>query len=400
MRAGAVIERRWEEDFPLSPELRVLLACARTVVDGSRVDEFRLALAACPDAGRLVEEAVAQVMLGHLHRMATVEPETAGPVLGDRLAGLQRASAHRCLRQTGHLLRLLESLRAAGVDAMPYKGPAWAARLYGDVTLRSWVDLDILMAYEQVAAARDVLLAGGYVDGSPYAQEILRRKRGGWGEIPLTAPASDVHVELHWEITAGFSGRSLRPEAVFGRAGKLRLLEREVTTPCSADCLVMSCINGAKDRWNTVEALLGLATQVSVISSQECLQALDIAREAGCLRRVVASLAHVCGVFDMAVPAAVTEALDRDRTARSLVRSLDPGSLAPGSSGGPRRELTAKFWRFATEDSEAAAIWHGAVRFFLPGPEDWAWLSLPAWAGWLYYVLRPFRLAVKWTKRL
>jgi len=40
------------------------------------------------------------------------------------------------------------------------------------------------------------------------------------------------------------------------------------------------------------------------------------------------------------------------------------------------------------------------VRFFRPGPEDWDSLALPGWAEWLYYLLRPPRLALKWLKRL
>jgi hypothetical protein len=67
---------------------------------------------------------------------------------------------------------------------------------------------------------------------------------------------------------------------------------------------------------------------------------------------------------------------------------------------GTRTELARLAWRFATEDSIAAAVWHAATRFFRPSPEDWEWIALPAGMFWLYRLLRPARLAVKWAKRL
>jgi hypothetical protein len=413
MSTAPALERPWAEDPALTLELRTLLACARAVVDPRHLAEFRANLAACRDAELLCGTAVAQGMLGHLHRLATagpdmaqtapgVTPESPGvdPVLVSRLTELQRLSAHRSLRQTGHLLRLLERLRAAGVQAMPYKGPAWAERLYGDVALRSWADLDLLVAYDQVASARETLLANGFVDSSSFNARILARERGGWGEVAFTAVDQDVHVELHWEITAGFSGRSLRPESLFARAGHLSLLGRDVVSVSAVDCLVMTCVNGTKDRWDKVEGLLGLAVQVPAMTSAMWQDAAATARKAGCTRRVTISVAHACRVFGLQTPPEVAEALGRDFVARALLRSVTPDSLNRGSLKGSRRELAMKSWRFATEDSVTVGIWHGAVRFFRPGPEDWDWIALPSWAEWLYRALRPARLAVKWAKRL
>ena len=56
-------------------------------------------------------------------------------------------------------------------------------------------------------------------------------------------------------------------------------------------------------------------------------------------------------------------------------------------------------WSIVTEDSAGASAQHAALRFFRPGPEDWRTVALPAGADWLYWVLRPPRLALKWAKR-
>lgn len=403
MSTPPAAEYSWPGEAGLYPELRALVACARAVIHPERAEQSHAAAAGCVDPEALCRAAIAQGMLGHLHRLV-IEAEMrtgAGPsALGARLAELQRLSAQRNLRQTAHLLRILDQMRGAGVRVMPYKGPVWAERLYGDVTLRSWADLDLLVTYDQVAAARATLLSDGFVDAVAYNAKLSSRRRGGWGEVAFSSAGQGPHVEVHWEITGGFGGRSLEPEVLFARAERLRLLEREVLCPSPGDCLVISCINGTKDRWRKLETILGVAVQIPAINADAWQEVLPTARDAGCLRRVVIGVAHACRVLDLTVPAHVAHALARDRVARALLRSLDAGSLGSDPLEGSREELAAKFWRFATEDSVARGLWHAEVRFFRPGPEDWSWISLPSWAEWLYRVLRPFRLAAKWAKRL
>jgi hypothetical protein len=399
----------------LSVEVHALLACARAVLDQREFAASRVALAACPSADRLCEAAVTHGMLGHVHRLVTADHASIEPLAADeaglptpvvdprlvqRLTELQSLSARRNLRQTGHLLRILEHLQAADVEGMPIKGPAWAECLYGDIALRSWVDLDVLIRYDQIAASREVLLAHGFVDGNPFNPRLARLRRGGWGQVALRTPDQAVTLELHWEVTAGFSAGSLQADSLFLRADRLQLLGQEVPTPCPTDRLLITCLNGTRDRWDSVEGLLGLAVQVREAGGLSWPQVLGAAQAAGCRRRVTVGISHVSRLFGLEIPSEIEEALARDSVARALVRSLEEDSLDRGSPKDRRRRLTAISWRSATEDSLANGLRHAAVRFFRPGPEDWEALALPPRAEWLHYLLRPFLLAVKWAKRL
>ena len=400
-RGASAIDRTWDEGASLSCELRALLACARWVLDRDRRPEALVALEACADVDRLCKTAVTHGMLGHLQRLVAgggAASDTSG--LAGRLGELQRVSAQRALRQTGSLLRVLERLREAGVTAMPLKGPAWAERLYGDVTLRTWEDLDVLVPHDQVLRARKALLAEGFIDAGPFNARLASTETGGWGQIAFTAGGPGVQLEIHWEVTAGFSVSSLRPESLFARAVSMRLLDREVLTPHPVDLMLITCLNGARDRWNAVERMLGLALQVRNTDPAEWPRVLATARETGCRRRVATAVGHICRVFALPVPSDVAQALARDALGRALVRSLRPDTLDRTLTGSPLRHLGLLRWRFATEDSLAAGLGHAALRFFRPGPEDWRSLRLPAAMRWLYYPLRPARLGFKWVGRL
>ena len=128
--------------------------------------------------------------------------------------------------------------------------------------------------------------------------------------------------------------------------------------------------------------------------------ALACARMARCYRRTVIGVAHACRVLGLEPPQEIAQAVACDRMARALLRSLAPNTLDRGRPASAETQLARLTWRFATEDSVAAAMWHAATRFFRPGPEDWDWVSFPVGLSWLYRPLRPARLAVKWARRL
>ena len=317
-----------------------------------------------------------------------------------RLADIQRPIAERNLRQTALLLRLLDRFQAEGIAAVPYKGPAWGERFYDDLTLRAWSDLDLLVAYEQMPRAREVVLADGFRDSLPFNDRIMAKRFHGWGEIAFWAAGNDTHLELHWEATVGFAARSLSAESVLEGAGRLTLLGHEVRTPSRVDALLVSCLNGAKDQWASVEGLLCVAAQVREFVQEEWPAVLARARDAGCARKTTVGVVHACRLLGLEIPAAVAAAVARDGAARRLLRALKPEALERGEQPAVEPRLDVFRWRIATEDSLSAALFQVATRFFRPGPEDWEWLALPKGAGWLYPALRPARLAAKWAKRL
>ncbi len=78
----------------------------------------------------------------------------------------QRVSALNILL-THELQKLLALFADNDVRAVPYKGPALALQLYGNVALRQFSDLDILVHPRDVLRARDLLLAEGYAQLPP-----------------------------------------------------------------------------------------------------------------------------------------------------------------------------------------------------------------------------------------
>ena len=207
-------------------------------------------------------------------------------------------------------------------------------------------------------------------------------------------------LDVHWQVSVGYEADALPAEVLLPRAQARTLLGRTVPGPSDADTLLMTCLHGTHHRWNTVEGLLAVAVQVRDTPAGQWTRLLAAARDAGCARRVTVGVAHVCRVFGLPLPPELARALGQDWYSRALLRWLGPATIERGAGEGGRAELTDLAWTIVTEDSIPRALEHAAVRAFRPHTGEWEAVALPAGAEWLYYPLRPLRLALKWLRRL
>src|SRR5579864_2148720 len=109
-------------------------------------------------------------------------------------------NARRNLVFASELLRVLECLEAHGIDAVPYKGPVLAETLYGDLALREFSDLDVLVRPGDVARAREALQSLSYVPNIvlSLAQQRVYVRSG--YEYAFDGPLGRNLLEMQWAI--------------------------------------------------------------------------------------------------------------------------------------------------------------------------------------------------------
>ncbi len=145
------------------PEHELLLCCARTECDKEVADRLR-ALAGAP---------IDWDYLFRLARRHSVLPLTcrqlqthAGDLVPkERLVQFKQSYQENFARNlvlTSELMTLLRKFGNEGIESVPFKGPALALIAYDDLSLRRFVDLDVIVKKEDVFRARDIILQAGY----------------------------------------------------------------------------------------------------------------------------------------------------------------------------------------------------------------------------------------------
>jgi hypothetical protein len=410
-----------------SPEMQLLISCARTKLDAVSAREIRRLLAGKLDwdfvmraaAENSVTPLVARhvgAMVGEIAWMAGETGEAGAKFkciegAAGRLQEAARANSLRCLLFAGELIRIVEALRAEGVGAIPYKGPVLAAQAYGDVGAREFEDLDIIVAQREIATADRVMTGLGYRARFPEA--LAGAAAGGGaaigagaansqmvpGEYTYRDEARGILVDLHTERTMRHFPRALEledssGESVVTRLGSARVGGHDVRTFGAEDGVVMLCVHGAKDFWARLSWVADVAELIGATPGMDWARAMRRAEGLGAGRMLRVGLALASGVLGALLPEAVKAKVRADETARAVASQLkqrfltrEPRALSAGERLKFRREMVAGYfggWRYATRLALA------------PAEEDWETMRLPRPLAPLYVALRPLRLLRKY----
>jgi hypothetical protein len=124
----------------------------------------------------------------------------------------QLLAAARSLHLDAVAAEAVEGLRAAGVDSILLRGPAIACWLYDDETTRSYVDVDLLVAYPDLARAETALAGLDFVnltvegvlahDRPAHAHTWARRRDGAAVDLHYTLLGARLEPESVWEVLA------------------------------------------------------------------------------------------------------------------------------------------------------------------------------------------------------
>ncbi|MGP7818713.1 nucleotidyltransferase domain-containing protein [Niallia sp. 01092] len=97
--------------------------------------------------------------------------------------------------EMGHVIK---QLSARNIPSLVLKGPILAADLYGDISLRTSKDLDILIPFEHLESAHEILRMEGYIsDEYPI---ILKEWKWKTHHFSYTHSQKKINIELHWRL--------------------------------------------------------------------------------------------------------------------------------------------------------------------------------------------------------
>jgi hypothetical protein len=384
---------------PVPPEQRALLACAHAPIEAPD-RELARALSETTDWPGLQAAALHHGLVPLLARRVLDEaPGMYPPTPFAELHGYALANERRNLRMGAQLLAIITLLTQHGLTPLAVKGPLLAQVLYGDLGLRHFADLDIAIRQDELAAARDALLASGFrqVTGAGIDVETLLATEC---ELVLESPGRDLVLELHWRIGPRFAHASIPAENLIQNAHSVLFLGREVLSLAREDLLIVMCVHGAyHHRWDRLELIAALGAWGASATPSDWRSALERAKRIGCLRRCLIGCALMRDVAGCRLPAAVGGLLEKDWMARQLAGRAREALFANGLQSSSRDGLGGLVWESLALDRPSRSAAHFVARVLTPGPRDWELGDVPPGLTGLYYVLRPARLAARYLRR-
>jgi hypothetical protein len=377
----------------LQTEVELLLCIARTRVDAWRVDRIKALLEAGLDWDKLISLVRANRMgpLIYTHLQALC-PELVSTDILDLLHEHYRLNAMRNLFLTQALFRLMDLFQTNNISAIPFKGPVLAISLYGNLNLRQFDDLDILIHKRDLLRIKDLLISQGFRLLSPWPSKK--------DAIFLQCEHSFIHepagvlVDLHWAIEPLQYSFAPAPEAIWQRIEPVSLEGREIMTLSPRDLLICLCIHGARHGWERLDMICDLAEFLYADQEMDWVEIMRQSPNHGCERMISLGFFLANHVLGANLPEGAEQALEANKAVNSLAGDVCRRLFWRPNAGDGIFE--GRYFYVRTMDRLMDKITHYYRQLVTPTSLEWTLVPLPSSLFFLYYFLRPLRLAAKY----
>ena len=299
-----------------------------------------------------------------------------------------KANAIHSLRLSAELIRVIAALQRAGIPAVPFKGPALAQRLYGNIAAREFVDLDVFVPLSELARARCILADIGYEADAPVARLESSQFLKSECEYILQDRNGNV-IELHWDIAPRLHTYDLDLSQIWQRIETAKLCGSSVPAFDDADLMLLLLLHGAKHGWSRLKWLCDIARLIEVTHIDYELL-LSEAEERGYRRAAIIALGLAAYLLKARIPERVAALYNSDRIASSLTELV----ILRTARGGPLSERESLHFRMLSRERHADKLRVLGRTLFFPNQADYEHRGHRQSFG---YIARPIRLL---TKRL
>lgn len=371
-------------------EAQLILCCA-AASNPERLDRLRIILDAGVDWEVVMQAAPRHGVMPSVYRalVPALAPQLPASVR-DRMRCEAHGNAVRNYYLAAEMLRLCRLLEKHGVRALALKGPALASGVYGDLALRQFTDLDLLVRQGDLGAAFAALAADGFRTKAPL-KKIGGELPSGW-EMTFVRERGLFKLDLHWRLSPSYFPFTPEGDELWARAVEVDLGSRCVSTLGPEDLMLFLCAHGAKHGWQSLSGVCDVAQATRAYQYDwEALAAR--ANSLGSLRILLLGVLLAHDLLGAAIPNALIEAARAEPSVQNGARTFcryfhQLGANGPG--------LLQRWWiPLAMIPWRSARLRYALARAFLPATRDFDFVTLPYALSPLYYAIRPLRFALQ-----
>jgi hypothetical protein len=404
-----------------SPEFTVLLACVRFYLGTITKSEVTSLLTSDINWTTLLATANKNGVLPVLYQsLKAIEEDLIPPAVMVQLQTCNRMNGLHNVSQTKELLKILAEFEKAGIDAIAVKGPVLAASVYGNVALRQFGDLDILVRYRDFWQAKAVLENEGYQSSGTFSKDEIREDILPFHlylqvTLSYNAPESMMFnrrfqpsllhsnsyrsIDLHWGIPPRRVWNPDRFDRLWNNLNSLDLMGKSIKTCSPEATLLIQCLNVAKEPWE--KSLKQACDVVKIVQAYPDLDwnyALKLSAELRSQKSFLIGLQMTRDRLNIPLPQFILDRLiESQSTDEKIAKNYDKHS----------GDVPYLWFQYTHQLRTSDRAWD---RLFItglylqwlliialsPSPLDREFVALPNNLDFLYYLIRPIRLLIQY----
>lgn len=238
-----------------------------------------------------------------------------------------QSNAVRAHLLTEELIQLAKVAAAHGVCLIPFKGPTLAVMAYGNLLLRDFRDMDLIVAKETIIEAYKILGSQGY-QSLQSAQRHLSNDLSSEHYHNFEKAHGNVRVDLQWVMAGEDFSFQLDRISIWQNLQPLELQDTQVMSLAPEDLLLILCVHGSKHVWEEMKWVCDVAELVRSQQKMDWGRVLMLAREWRCQRMLFLGLSLAQTLFDIKLPDFLSQQITSDIVVATLSKNIRQSLIA------------------------------------------------------------------------
>jgi hypothetical protein len=301
------------------------------------------------------------------------------------------------------LRNFLEILEVHHIKAITFKGPMTAVSAYGDLSLRSFSDLDLLVHPDDFLKLRDIAIRHGYQCDQLMAtaertclQQLNAQEQASYfrsqKEYSLLKPESHIFLDIHQGVLSKQFLPLFDTRWIWNYTQTTQIAGHPVLGLTPEIQVLVSVVQGAEEYWPQLGKLLDLAMLLARYPNLDWDILIDLSESLDILPRLILGLMLIQSIYGVTLPDKLNKKIKALPSIQELAQNVQ-GNLLFNKQCHVNSRLTMGMVFYQLR---LMHHWKNRVRCVLtlmnPTLADIAATPLPKPLFFIYYLLRPLRL--------
>ncbi len=241
------------------------------------------------------------------------------PVLRE-IRSIFYANAQHNLFITGELIKILSLLQKQNITAFPYKGPVLANSIYGNVGMRRFCDLDIMVQPKDIFAVKELLISLGYQPKRKMdrVQELAYLRSKNQHTYDFIDEPKKILVEVHWRLGPKVF-TEIKPDDFWQHLAPINLSNITTLTLPPEYYLPILCVHGSRHIWTKLAWLCDIATLIYTNPNLNWERVIHNSENWQCKRILFVGILLTKTLFEVNLPAEIYKQIKSDKIIEKII---------------------------------------------------------------------------------
>jgi len=309
--------------------------------------------------------------------------------------------AQKNILMTAELLKIIKLLESNNIPSLAFKGPSLAHMAYGDITLRQYNDLDILVDEKDIFLAAQLISSINYKSDNPLNFFKNQTLLNITSDLGLRNNKNNTYVELHWKLFRKKISILSKNIDLWNNYTNITIKNQNIKTLNNELLIVYLCTHGSKHMWERIEWILDIDKLIKN-NNINWNRALIFAEKMHSVNTLLLGLSLINTLFGTNIPYNIQKLIKEKEniifdlqqdTLELLNKTLEDNSYKV-------RIIDKVIYHSKLYDSIFDKLKYYKAIILQPTIDDILYIELAPKLSFLYFIIRPFRLFIKYLKNI